>query len=93
MELTEKSIVVLNYVKGAAGKDIVAGEIAEALNIPVKSVNGTLTALGKKGLIVREEGIITEVTVDEEGNEVSKDKKVKFIRATELASTEEIVAK
>lgn len=53
-EMKPNSKLVFNYVKEHAGEDYTANDIAAALNIPAKSVNGILTAFQKKGFIVRE---------------------------------------
>lgn len=74
--LKPNAIAVFNYVRDNDGADITAADIAEALSLEVKSVNGTVTsAFQKKGLMVREEG---EVELAD-----GTHKKVKFIRLTD----------
>lgn len=69
--LKENSLLIFNYVKDHADEDITAADIAAALNIGVKSVNGCITAMARHHeLLEREEVAIT-------GG------KVKYIRLTE----------
>lgn len=76
MALKPNSIAVFNYVKENDGADFTAQDIAEALNLEVKSVNGIVTsAFQKKGLMTREEA---EVELADGSH-----KKVKFIRLTD----------
>ena len=71
MALKPNSLMVLNYVKEHDGEDFTAAEIAEALGLEVKQVNGIITsAFQKKGLMLREEVAVT-------GG------KVKYIRLTD----------
>lgn len=69
------TLAVFNFVRDNDGADITAADIAEALNLEVKSVNGSLTSFQKKELIVREEG---EIELAD-----NKHKQVKFIRLTD----------
>lgn len=70
------SLAVFNYVKENDGADFTAADIAEALGLEVKSVNGIVTsAFQKKGLMIREEA---EVELADGSH-----KKVKFIRLTD----------
>ncbi|MBO7694619.1 MAG: hypothetical protein J6T10_18540 [Methanobrevibacter sp.] len=80
--MKENTKTVFNYLKEHDGEDIIANDIAEATGLPIKSVNGIVTAaLCRKGkdYAVRVPGEI-EVT-DEEGN-VSH-KAIKFIKLTD----------
>jgi hypothetical protein len=79
--VSEKSLVVLNYLKENQGVQMTAADIADALGMEKKSVDGIVTAglIRNKGLAERIPAQI-EVT-DEEGNTKYKD--VKFIQATE----------
>jgi DNA-binding MarR family transcriptional regulator len=71
MALKPNSLMVFNYVKEHDGEDFTAAEIAEALGLEVKQVNGIITsAFQKKGLMLREEVAVT-------GG------KVKYIRLTD----------
>lgn len=53
MKLAEKSAEVLSYVKENGGK-VSIPELAEALGRNARSISGSVTALTKKGLAVRE---------------------------------------
>lgn len=66
---SENAQKVLTFLQTNQNVDMVAKELAEAAGVPTKSITGTLNALVKKGLVVRE-----ETTVGED--------KVKFIRLT-----------
>ena len=71
MALKPNSLMVFNYVREHDGEDFTAAEIAEALGLEVKQVNGIITsAFQKKGLMLREEVAVT-------GG------KVKYIRLTD----------
>ena len=78
--VSEKSLVVLNYLKDNQGVNMTAADIAAALGMEKKSVDGIVTSglIRNKGLAERIPAQI-EVT-DEEGNVKYKD--VKFIQAT-----------
>lgn len=54
MNLSEKAITIINFLRENTNADVTAKDIAESLNIPAPSVNGTITGLQKKGLAVRE---------------------------------------
>lgn len=52
--MKENSKKVLNYLKEHNGEDLTATDVAEALNLETRSVNGIFTsAIQKKGLGVR----------------------------------------
>ena len=52
--VSENSLTVLNYLKENAGADLTAKDIAEALGMEVKSVNGIVTSgLQRKGYAER----------------------------------------
>jgi predicted transcriptional regulator len=75
MALKDNSKIIFNYVREHAGEDFTAADIAEATNIPVKSVNGCITAMARHHeILVREEVAVT-------GG------KVKYIRLTEKGET------
>ena len=78
--VSEKALTVLNYLKGMGDTNLVAADIANALEMDTKSVNGVLTAgLQRKGLTER---VPAQIEVqDAEGNTKFKD--VKFIKLTE----------
>jgi len=78
--VSEKSLVVLNYLKDHKDENLTAADIAEALGFEKKSVDGIVTSgLQRKGYAERIPATI-EFT-DDEGNVHSKD--IKFIKATE----------
>lgn len=78
-KLTEKSLAVFNHIKGLGGADATAADIAEAMGLEVKSVNGVVTGLQKRGLTVR-----TPVEVEVAGEEgKTSHKTVKFITLTD----------
>ena len=80
--MKDNTKVVFTFLKEHDGEQIIATDIAEATGLPIKSVNGIVTAaLCRKGkdYAVRVPGEI-EVT-DEEGN-VSH-KAIKFIQLTD----------
>lgn len=96
--VSEKALTVLNYLKSIGEANVTAADIAEALGMEKKSVDGVVTSgLQRKGLSERIPAQI-EVT-DEEGNTKYKD--VKFIKLTaagqsydhEAAQAEDAVAK
>lgn len=76
MALKENSLAIFNFVKENDGTDFTAADIAEALGLSVKQVNGSITsAFQKKELMYREEG---EIEMADNSH-----KKVKFIRLTD----------
>ena len=77
--VSEKSLVVLNYLKSLGDANVTAADIAEALGMEKKSVDGIVTSgLQRKGLTERIPAKI-EVTNDD-GNATVKE--VKFIKLT-----------
>lgn len=56
MAMSENNVKVMNYLKGMAGKDVTAADVATALDMEKRSVDGIFTSFQKKGLGVREEG-------------------------------------
>ena len=74
--VSEKSLTVLNYLKSIGDANVTAADIAEALGLEKKSVDGIVTSgLQRKGLTER----IPATIEVEEG--VTKD--VKFIKITD----------
>lgn len=61
---------IWDYIVAHDGEDITAQDIADALSVGVKSVNGSVTSFQKKGHTTREEVAVT-------GG------KVKYIRLTD----------
>ena len=74
--VSEKSLVVLNYLKEHNGEDFVAADIAEALGMEKKSVDGIVTS----GLI-RNKGLAERIPAEIELEDGSH-KTVKLIKAT-----------
>ena len=70
MAMKEGTRAIWDYIVAHDGEDITAQNIADALNVGVKSVNGSVTSFQKKGLTIREEVAVT-------GG------KVKYIRLTD----------
>ena len=79
--VSEKSLVVLDYLKSIGDENVTAADIAEAVGMEKKSVDGIVTSglIRNKGLAERIPAQI-EVT-DDEGNTKYQD--VKFIKLTE----------
>jgi len=77
--ISEKSMLVFNYLNDHDGENLTAADIASALGMATKSVDGVVTAgLQRKGYTERVPAVI-EVE-DENGNTVAK--KVNFIKLT-----------
>lgn len=51
--MSENSRKVFEYLKSVKGKDVTSADVAEALGMEKRSVDGTFTALQRKGLGVR----------------------------------------
>lgn len=80
--MKENTKLVFNYLKEHDGEEIVATDIAEAVDLPIKSVNGIITAaLCRKGkdYAVRIPGV--KNYKDEDGNDQVKN--VKYIQLTD----------
>lgn len=79
--VSEKSLVVLDYLKSIGDQNVTAADIAEAVGMEKKSVDGIVTA----GLIRNKnyaERVPAQIEVtDDEGNVKYQD--VKFIKLTE----------
>lgn len=74
--LKPNSRLVYDYVKAHNGEDMTAADIAEAVSLDVKQVNGIVTsAFQKKGLMER---IPAEIQLEDGSH-----KAVKFIRMTD----------
>lgn len=97
-KLTENAAKVLAFLqKDGNTSDLTRADIADALDMDVKKVGGYLLSLtakskknedGEKELV--EESLITSVdgtrpktTVNADGEEVTKDAKVKFVKLTQ----------
>ena len=74
--VSEKSLVVLDYLKSVDGQNVTAADIAAALGMEKKSVDGIVTS----GLI-RNKGLAERIPAEIELEDGTK-KTVKFIKAT-----------
>lgn len=73
MAMSTNSKMILNYLKDNNGADLTAADVAEALGLDARQVNGAFTsAIQRKDLGVREEA---EVELADGSH-----KKVKFLR-------------
>lgn len=70
MAMKEGTRQIWDYIVAHDGEDFTAQDIANALGVNVKSVNGSVTSFQKKGHTIREEVAVT-------GG------KVKYIRLTD----------
>lgn len=76
MAMKENSKNVLNYLKGINGADVTSADVADALGLEKRQVDGIFTsALQRKGLGVR---VPAEVELDDGSH-----KQVKFLRLTD----------
>lgn len=76
VSVSEKSLVVLDYLKANKDENMTAADIAEALGMEKKSVDGIVTSgLQRKGYAER---IPAEIELED-----GTHKTVKFIKATE----------
>ena len=83
--VSEKSLVVLNYLKDNKDENMTAADIAEALGMEKKSVDGIVTSgLQRKGYAER---IPAEIELED-----GTHKTVKFIKATEAGLAYDDVA-
>ena len=76
MAMKPNSLLVLNYLKENHGADLTAADVADALGLEKRQVDGIFTsALQRKGFGVREEA---EIQLDDGSHQ-----KVKFLRLTD----------
>lgn len=82
--MTENSKKVLETLKAhyAEGKQWETAELAAAAGVTSPTVTGAVTGMCKKGYAERIPGTITE-TVTKNGEEVKKEKEIKYIKLTE----------
>lgn len=73
--MKENTRKIFDYLKANDGQDMTAADVAEALGLEVRSVNGSFTSFQKKGLGVREEA---EIKLENGTHQ-----KVKFLRLTD----------
>lgn len=69
--MTDNSLTILNYLKGHYGKEFNKYELVESLGVSLPAVNGSVTALVKKGCV---EKTRTEVVEDAPATETRKAK-------------------
>ena len=76
MAMSENTVKVLTFLKENNGKNLTAADVAEALGLEKKSVDGSFTSgIQRKGLGLREE---CEIEVED-----GKHQTVKFLRLTD----------
>ena len=76
MAMKENSKNVLNYLKGIGGANVTSGDVADALGLEKRQVDGIFTsALQRKGFGVR---VPAEVELDDGSH-----KQVKFLHLTD----------
>lgn len=77
--MKENSKQILKYLQGHIGEDLTAADVAEALGLEKRSVDGAFTAFQKKTWGYREEA--------EREGEDGKHVKVKYLRLNEAGQT------
>ena len=76
MAMKENSKAVLNYLKGINGENVTSGDVAEALGLEKRQVDGIFTsAIQRKGYGIR---VPAEIELDDGSH-----KAVKFLRLTD----------
>lgn len=76
MAMKENSVKVLNYLKGINGADVTSGDVADALGLEKRQVDGIFTsAIQRKGLGIR---VPAEVELED-----GTHKAVKFLKLTD----------
>lgn len=79
MAMSENTVNVLNYLQAHNNEDLTAADVAQALGMDTKVVNGVFTfGVIKKGFGKRVEA---EVEVEEDG--AVKHKTIKFLKLTD----------
>lgn len=74
--MKENSVKVLNYLKGINGADVTSGDVAEALGLEKRQVDGIFTsAIQRKNLGIR---VPAEIELDD-----GTHKAVKFLKLTD----------
>jgi hypothetical protein len=76
-QISEKALVVLNYLKENKDSNVTAADIADALGMEKKSVDGVVT-----GGLVRNRGLAERIPAEIE-LEDGTHKAIKFIKATQ----------
>ena len=82
--MTENSRKVLETLKAhyAEGKQWETAELAAEAGVTSPTVTGAVTGMCKKGYAERIPGTVTE-TIVKNGEEIQKEKEIKFIKLTE----------
>lgn len=75
LTLTEKQVVIHNFLKDTDGENFTAYQIADTTGIDRKAINVLINGIVKKGYAVREEA----TSKDAEGKDVA----VKFVKLTD----------
>lgn len=78
MKITENGQKIITYLRNTNNDNAVAADIAGKVGLTVPQVNGSVTALAKKGLVYRDPVEI----IDGEDTKV-----VKFIKLTDAGQT------
>ena len=74
--MKENSVKVLNYLKGKNGVDLTSADVAEALDLSKRTVDGIFTsAIQRKGLGIR---VPAEIELEDGSHQA-----VKFLQLTE----------
>lgn len=90
----ENGLAVYNYVKAHENENVTAAEIAEAIDLPVKTVNGIITMTfqrnrdADKNIVPLMERVVGEIE-QEDGSH----KSVKFIKLTAEGRAAEVSLK
>lgn len=79
MAMTEKSKMVLTYLQEHANEDLIAADVANALNLAKRSVDGVFTAFQKQDLGIR----VNAEREEEDGTHT----KIKYLKLTEKGLT------
>jgi hypothetical protein len=78
--MKENSVKVLNYLKDINGADVTSGDVAEALGLEKRQVDGIFTsAIQRKGLGIR---VPAEIELED-----GTHKAVKFLKLTDAGMT------
>lgn len=81
--ISDNAKTIIEFLQDNEG-DFTAADVSEAVNIPVKSVNGCFTsAVCRKGWGYREPATIEVDITDKEGNPAKANKEIKFFRLTD----------
>lgn len=79
MAMKEQTRMIFDYLRAHDGEDLTSADVAQALGLAKRSVDGSFTSFQKKDWGVREE---VEIELENGTHE-----KVKMLRLTELGKT------